>query len=127
MQRISVQKLNPSLKPLCPRDGHSMHYSASGIEWKLDSETDRTPSYRCGYEGCGVHYTPEDGYFTVIMTPNLAQPVEEPGVNFLQCPQHDAWLYRCPADDPSEELVWKCGVEACHYTHSDLGPAWPSI
>lgn len=127
LQKISVYTLSRSIEPLCPRDSHVMRYDPNGLDWRPEEENRAVPSYRCGYEGCGVLYTPDDGYFTVIMMPDLAQPVEEPGVNLLQCPRHDAWLYRGWSENVAERLVWRCGVEGCDYTHSDFGPAWPSL
>jgi hypothetical protein len=127
MQKISFHKMSESIAPLCPRDSRVMHYDANGLACSGEGENESAmPCYRCDYQGCSVHYTPLDGYFSVIRMPDLPQAVEEPGVNLLQCPRHDAWLYRSVAENPGERLVWQCGVEGCDYTRADFGPAWPS-
>jgi hypothetical protein len=105
-----------------------MHFDARGLGLPGNAESAaEVPSYVCGYEGCSVRYTPREGYFTVIETPDLPEPVEEPGVNLLQCPRHAAWLYRSVAQNSGDHLVWRCGIEGCDYTRSDFGPAWPSL
>ncbi len=127
-QKISLQKLSESIKPLCPRDSHVMHYDGKGIAWLGERDDEgATPCYRCGYDGCTVRYTPLNGYFTVIQMPDLPQAVEEPGVNLLQCPRHDAWLYRAISENSGDRLVWRCAVDGCDYTRADFGAAWPSL
>ena len=127
-QKISPQKLSGSIKPLCPRDRRVMHYDAKGIPSRGEQDDDgATPCYRCGFAGCTVRYTPEGGYFTLIQMPDLAQAVEEPGVNFVQCPRHETWLYRAFSEAPGEHFVWRCGVDGCDYLRSNVGPAWPSL
>ena len=70
MHKTLSDVLSSTLKPLCPRDSHAMHYEAKGIHWKNDSgDTESMPSYHCGYLGCSVRYTHEQGYFTVGKTP----------------------------------------------------------
>jgi hypothetical protein len=126
-QQTELHKLSQSLRPLCPRDSRPMHYDATGLAWRQDGELYVTPSYICEYDGCSVRYTPSDGYFTAIMMPDLPQAVEEPGVNLLKCPQHNAWLYRAVAENIGDRLIWRCAVEDCDYTHANCGPAWPSL
>jgi hypothetical protein len=127
MQDTSLLKLNDAIEPLCPRDGHVMRYRAHTTEWPTEAGTKTLPCYRCEHQGCSVRFSPYDGYFTVISTPDLPQAVEEPGVNLLQCPQHNAWLYRSIALNQGERLVWRCGVEGCDYTRADFGQAWPNL
>ena len=127
-QKISLPKLNQSIKPLCPRDRHVMCYDGKGIPALGEADDDgAAPCYRCNCKGCTVRYTPVDGYFTVIEMPDLAQAVEEPGVNLLRCPRHAAWLYRAISETPGEDLVWRCGVQGCDYLRTNFGPAWPSL
>ena len=126
VQRISIYKLSESSEPLCPRDSHVLRYHRNGLKWTPEEENHGSPYYCCDFQTCTIQYTPDNGYFTVIRMPDLAQPVEEPGVNLLQCPRHGAWLYRSKSENTGERLVWRCGVEGCDYTHSDVGPAWPS-
>jgi len=38
MHKTLSDVLSSTLKPLCPRDSHAMHYEAKGIHWKNDSE-----------------------------------------------------------------------------------------
>ena len=116
--------LKRNLKPLCPRDNHVMHYDAKGIHWKDELEdTESMSSYHCGYVGCSVRYTYEQGYFTVVKTPEQPYFVEEPATNLLKCPQHGAWLYRC-RDKKENRFLWRCGVEDCAYTHADVPGVW---
>src|SRR5215467_5000406 len=122
-QQIAPEKLSQSLKPLCPRDSRLMHFDARGLAWQHGQGHD-TPSYSCEYEGCSVRYTPLDGYFSTILMPDLPQAVEEPGVNLLQCPRHETWLFRAVAENAGDALIWRCGVAGCDYTHADCGPAW---
>ena len=126
-QQTELQTLSELLKPLCPRDNRVMSFDARGLAWLQERKQHATPCYRCKYQGCGVRYTPLDGYFSAIMMPDLPQAVEEPGVNLLQCPRHNTWLYRTVAENTGDGLVWRCGVESCDYTHADCGPAWPSL
>ena len=126
-QQTELEKLSQSLKPLCPRDSRVMHFDARGLAWQEYGKQHVTPSYSCGYEGCSVRYTPLDGYFSSIMMPDLPQAVEEPGVNLLQCPSHNTWLYRAVGENTGDGLVWRCGVEGCDYTRADCGSAWPSL
>jgi len=126
-QQTEVEKMSQSLKPLCPRDSHLMHFAARGLSWQEQSKQQFTPCYSCECRGCSVRYTPLDGYFTAIMMPDLPQAVEEPGVNLFECPRHNAWLYRTVAQNSGDGLVWRCGVEGCDYTRADCGPTWPSL
>ena len=127
LQKTSVPKLSDAIHPLCPRDSRLMRYDKKGFESHVEDELLTLPCYRCDHQDCSLRYTPLDGYFTVIMMPDLGQPVEEPGINLLQCPRHEAWLYRCSAENSGEGLVWKCGVADCDYAHADCGPVWPSL
>jgi len=127
MQDTSLLKLNDTIQPLCPRDSYVMRYNAKGIASLADADPKSTPCYCCGHQECTVCYSLYDGYFTVINTPDLPEAVEEPGVNLLQCPRHDAWLYRSIAENQGDRMVWRCGVEGCDYTRADFGPAWPNI
>lgn len=128
LSKISSQKISDSIEPLCPRDSHVMRYDARGLGLPRGAEAaGELPSYVCGYEGCSVRYTPLDGYFTIIETPDLPEAIEEPGVNLLRCPRHEAWLYRCLAKNSAENLVWRCAVEGCDYTRADFGPSWTSL
>ena len=84
MHKTLSDVLSSTLKPLCPRDSHAMHYEAKGIHWKNDSgDTESMPSYHCGYTGCSVRYTPQQGYFTLVKTPEQPYFVEEPATNVL--------------------------------------------
>ena len=124
MHKTLSDVLSSTLKPLCPRDSHAMHYEAKGIHWKNDSgDTESMPSYHCGYIGCSVRYTHEQGYFTVVKTPEQPYFVEEPATNLLQCPRHGAWLYRC-RNEKEDLFHWRCGVEDCQHTHADVPGAW---
>jgi hypothetical protein len=126
VREVSLLKLSDSIEPLCPRDSRVMRYDAKGIELSA-GEPRATSYYRCGYQGCTVCYAPSQGYFTIIETPDVPQPIEEPAVNLLQCPRHGGWLYCAMADNLEERLVWRCGVEGCDYTRADFGPAWPNL
>lgn len=124
MHQILSGTLSTTLKPLCPRDNQVMRYDAKGIHWKDESgESQSIPSYHCGHVGCSVRYTHEQGYFTVVKTPEQPYFVEEPGTNLLQCPQHNSWLYRC-RDEKEDRLIWRCGVEDCYFTHADVPGVW---
>ena len=126
-RQMELQKLSEVIEPLCPRDSRVMHFDAKGLAWEEDGKQRVTPSYGCEYEACSVRYTPLEGYFSAIMMPDVPQAVEEPGVNLLQCPLHNTWLYRAVAENSGDRLVWRCGVEGCDYTHADCGPTWPSL
>jgi hypothetical protein len=126
-QDVSLLKLSDSIEPLCPRDSRVMRYEAEGIELSRESLSRATSYYRCGQQGCTMCYAPSDGYFTIIETPDVPEPIEEPGVNLLQCPHHGGWLYRGLAENQEERLVWRCGVKGCDYTRADFGPAWPNL
>jgi len=124
MNQILSDKLSHTLTPLCPRDNHVMHYEPQGIHWRAASrETEVAPSYHCGYIGCSVRYTHEQGYFTVVKTPEEPYFAEEPATNVLRCPRHNAWLYRCH-DKKEDHFIWRCGVEGCDYTHTDVPGVW---
>ena len=127
MQDTSLLKLNEVIQPLCPRDSHVMHYDSKGMAGWADADDKISSCYRCEYKGCSVRYSPYDGYFTVIGTPDLPEAVEEPGINLLQCPRHNTWLYRSIAENQGDRMVWRCGVEGCEYTRADFGPAWPNL
>src|SRR5260221_6965226 len=116
-QQISSGVLSQTLKPLCPRDNHVMHYEAKGLSWRegLGGSVQSLSSYHCGYFACSVRYRHTDGYFTVVDTPDLPHFVEEPGTNILQCPRHGTWLYR--SKDERSNDAFACGVEGCDYVH----------
>jgi hypothetical protein len=126
-QEVFLLQLSDSVEPLCPRDGRVMRCDAEGTELSVESESRATPYYRCGYQACIVCYTPSEGYFTIVDPPDIAQPIEEPCVNLLQCPRHGDWLYRGIAENQEERLVWRCGMKGCDYTRADFGPAWPNL
>lgn len=126
-RQTELEGLSQSLKPLCPRDSRVMHFAADALARQQGGKRQATPCYGCGYQGCSVRYTPEDGYFTAIMTPDFPQAVEEPGVNLLQCPRHGSWLCRTVAENAGDGLVWRCPLEGCDYIHADCGAAWPSL
>jgi hypothetical protein len=109
--------LSRTLKPLCPRDSRVTHYERRVWRYGIHA------SYHCGYTGCSVRYTPQQGYFTVVKTPEQPYFVEEPATNVLQCPRHGAWLYRCQ-DEKEARIVWRCGVEECQHTHADIPGPW---
>ena len=125
-QQTEVERLSQSLKPLCPRDSRVMRFLARGMAGPQEGRQHAPACYRCEYEGCSVRYTPLDGYFTAILMPDIPQAVEEPGINLLQCPRHNAWLCRTVAENSGDGLVWRCGVDGCEYVHADCGAAWPS-
>jgi hypothetical protein len=108
-------KLSRSIRPLCPRHNYLMNYAEKGVNWKdgAAGELQSLRSYHCDYFGCSVRYTPEEGYFTVVDTPDVPHFVEEPGTNMHRCPRHGAWLYRCKEDHAADAYVWRCGVEDC--------------
>ena len=123
-QTLSI-RLSRKLRPLCPRDGHVMHYEAKGIQSKTEGETYTTPSYHCDFQGCSVRYMPSEGYFTVINMPDLPHFVEEPGTNILQCPLHGTWLYRSGAPAVGDHQAWRCGVDGCEYERDDVASLSP--
>jgi hypothetical protein len=92
-----------------------MNYDEKGISWKEGSgdESQSLRSYHCNYFGCSVRYTPEEGYFTVVGTPEVPHFVEEPGANTHRCPLHGSWLYRSKEDHAAQGFVWRCGVDGC--------------
>lgn len=119
------EALSRSLKPVCPRENHELRYEEKGISWMEESDHVRTVAcYHCGYFGCSVRYTPGEGYFTVIDTPNLPNFVEEPGANILQCPRHGTWLYRFRKEGENSGFGWRCGVDGCDYVHADVEGQW---
>jgi hypothetical protein len=120
-QDVFLLELSDSIEPLCPRDSRAMRCDAD------ENDSRATPYYRCGYQGCTVGYAPSEEYFTIDGAPDVAQPIEEPGVNLLQCPRHGGWLYRGIAENQEERLVWRCAVKGCDYTRADFGPAWPNL
>ena len=100
-----------------------MHYEAKGVTWKATAgakHTETLPSYHCNFEGCSVRYDAVNGYYTVVMTPDQPFLIEEPGVNLLQCPRHDTWLYRTENQHGDSRFAWRCGVEGCDYSRSDV-------
>jgi hypothetical protein len=126
-QDVFLLELSDSIEPLCPRDSRAMRCDAEGNELSVENDSRATPYYRCGYQGCTVGYAPSEEYFTIDGAPDVAQPIEEPGVNLLQCPRHAGWLYRGIAENQEERLVWRCAVKGCDYTRADFGPAWPNL
>jgi len=101
--------LSHELHPLCPRDGHRMHYEAKSISWKElpdDNSKETLEAYHCNFEGCSVRYDLESGYFTVINTPEQPYFLEEPGVNLQRCPIHGAWLYKSAGDQGDSPYTW---------------------
>ena len=123
-QQTLTANLSRTIRPLCPRDEHVMSYEAKGIQSKSEEETYFIASYHCHFEGCCVRYTPADGYFTVIDTPDLPHFVEEPGANLLQCPRHGTWLFRGASEGGANLFVWHCGVEGCDYVREDAEGSW---
>jgi hypothetical protein len=98
-----------------------MNYDEKGIGWKEGTAggSQSIPSYHCDYFGCSVRYTPAEGYFTVVETPDVPHFVEEPGTNIHRCPRHGAWLYRSKDDRAIPGFVWRCGAEGCDYFRED--------
>ena len=124
MRQTENITMSHKLRPRCPRDNRIMHYEPEGIQWKdISGKIASIPSYHCDYMQCSVRYSPEEGYFTVILEPDVPYFVEEPATNLLRCPIHDAWLYR-EQKSPTEGFVLKCGVEGCGYAHRDVGGVW---
>ena len=114
MMIASADVLSSHLKPLCSRDNHVMKYEFRGFR----SNAENQASYHCGFEGCSVRYNSTDGYYTLIGMPNHANPVDEPGVNTVKCPNHDHWLYRRENIDAESGVGWWCGVEGCNYGYN---------
>jgi len=112
--------LSRSIRPLCPRHNYLMNYDEKGISWEdgTASELQTLRSYHCNYFGCSACFTLEEGYFTVVDTPDFPHFVEEPGMNIHRCPRHGAWMYRSKAEN-AEGYVWRCGVEGCEKFVSD--------
>lgn len=115
--RLSTQLKNP----LCSRHDHVMTYEKDGISWReqMDAETQSLPSYHCGYQSCTVHYSPGEGYFTIIDAPDTPRFIEEPGVNLYRCPRHGTWLYQSRDDKGPGQLMWRCGVDHCEYSYAN--------
>lgn len=111
--------INRSLRPICPRDGRVMTYEASGIAWRDGRHSQALASYHCGFTGCSVRYTPEQGYFTVVDVPDLPYFLEEPGVNLVRCPVHLTWLSREGQEGAPERRRWRCGSDSCSYVRFD--------
>jgi hypothetical protein len=112
--------LSRRLEPLCPRHDHVMAYDGTGIRWRegrdRHSRLQTVSSYHCGYFGCSVRYTPEEGYFTVVDTPDRPHFVEEPGTNVFQCSQDGTWMYRARGQ---EGPLWRCG-----HSHDEKIAVW---
>jgi len=112
--------LSRTIEPLCTRHDHILRFDGNGISWREGPNNEGAlraiSSYRCGYFGCSVRYTPQEGYFTVEDTPDRPHFIEEPGANVFQCPQHGTWMYRSREQDGSR---WKCGVEGCNHSHDE--------
>lgn len=121
MKPAIENEISHTLKPLCPRDDHVMHFEAEGISWN-ELPSDKSPqtiaSYHCGFEGCSVRFDNESGYFSVVFTPDQPYFIEEPGINLLRCPEHHTWLYRCASTNSDERYQWHCGVDGCQYVHA---------
>lgn len=119
-QKSPKDEMSRSLQPICCRHEHQMSFEGKGITWKEGDETQTLRCYHCSYLGCSVRYTPADGYFTVIETPEAAHFVEEPGLNLFQCLRHGTWMYRCKSD--SGRWIWRCGVDGCDYSTAQASP-----
>jgi hypothetical protein len=124
MKQTAEKILSHELHPLCPRDDHRMHYEAKSISWKElpDDHTKETlAAYHCNFEGCSVRYDLENGYFTVVMTPDQPYFLEEPGVNLLRCPIHGTWLHKSSGNHADLPYTWRCGVRECDFVfhHSE--------
>ena len=110
--------INRSLHPLCPRDGRVMGYQASGIAWRNGRDKQSLPSYHCGFTGCSVRFSPDQGYFTVVDVPDVPYFLEEPGINLMRCPVHGTWLCREHERGAPERLRWRCGSDSCSYVRA---------
>jgi len=109
---LSATAVSLQLRPLCPRDNHSMHFESP----KRRSNPGHQPSYHCGFAGCGVRFDPVYGYYTLVGIDGRFFHLEEPGVNTMKCPLHDAWLYRKEDFAAEPGVQWCCGVADCHYS-----------
>jgi hypothetical protein len=124
MNETSTLAMSHHLKPRCPRDNRIMHYEPEGIRWKdASGKIASLPSYHCNYTGCSVRYDVSNGYFTVILEPDVPYFVEEPATNQMRCPRHGAWLFR-ELEDLTDRFILRCGVEGCSYVHADPGGIW---
>jgi len=121
-QNNSTHAPSRTLKPICCRHEYSMSFENNRIAWKEADETQTLRCYHCDDPGCCVRYTPAEGYFTVVETPDAAHFVEEPGVNLFQCPRHGAWMYRCKNEGGHGPFVWRCGIEDCDYSTAQRSP-----
>jgi hypothetical protein len=143
--KTARELVNQHVSPLCPRDDHVMKFEPDAIHWREETEeksgSDQQQfaattqpfeyqdtehaigSYHCGYSGCSVRYTPQQGYFTVVGVPEQPYFVDEPGANTLACPIHTAWLYRRRRAN-GEGFEWACGIDACAYCHTDVPGDW---
>ncbi|HLJ15631.1 MAG TPA: hypothetical protein VKV15_14115 [Bryobacteraceae bacterium] len=119
-EKRSSSRLSHTLEPLCTRHDHVLAYDGDGISWRdgpdRHSPLQTVDSYHCGYFGCSVRYRPNEGYFTVVDTPDRPHFIEEPGANVFRCPHHGTWMYRSREQDGSR---WRCGVEGCDYYHDE--------
>ena len=107
-------RLSRKMKPLCPRDSHVMRYETAGLTRAADGGQ-AEPCYHCGYQGCSVRYHPDEGYFTVVKTPDEPYFLEEPGSNLYRCARHGGWMYRS-TDASGQGLLWRCAVPDCDFT-----------
>lgn len=114
-EKVSMDSLSHSLRPICCRHDHRMSFEEKEVRWKEGDETQTLRCYHCNHLGCSVRYTPAEGYFTVIDTPDAPHFVEEPGVNLFQCPRHGTWTYRRKIDG-GNKFVWRCGIDGCDYS-----------
>ena len=108
---VQVDILKSGLDPLCPRDNRPMKYESP----RSRSNPEHQASYHCGFDGCSVRYEPLSGYYTLIGVDGHFFRLEEPGVNTLKCPMHNAWLYRKDNLNTESGVRWCCGVEHCEY------------
>jgi hypothetical protein len=121
MKQTAEHVLSHAIHPICPRDDHRMHYESKGISWKElpeDRREQTLASYHCKFEGCSVRYDLENGYFTVVNTPEQPYFLEEPGVNLRRCPIHGTWLYKSAERREAAPYSWRCGVSDCDYVYS---------
>jgi hypothetical protein len=143
--KTARELINKLISPLCSRDDHLMKFEPDSIHWREQTDQKSSAdalefaattqpfeyqdtehavgSYYCGYRGCSVRYTPEQGYFTVVEVPEQPYFVDEPGTNTLACPIHNAWLYRRRRAH-GEGFEWACGVDGCAYCHTDVPRPW---
>lgn len=121
MKETSTLAMSHHLKPRCPRDNRTMHYEPEGIRWKDTSGTiGSLPSYHCNYTGCSVRYDVSNGYFTVILEPDVPYFVEEPATNQMRCPRQ---LFR-ELEDLTDRFILRCGIDGCNYVRADVGGIW---